>query len=88
MITGNEQVNPFFEYNENGYGQTVTITFADGSKQFLPYQSGENLYQRVLREFMCALLSNGLVDLSPHELAKNADEYATAYISQLNKHQS
>jgi hypothetical protein len=31
---------PFFEFNENGYGNSIVFNGGDGSRQILPYQTG------------------------------------------------
>jgi len=36
---GQEPVYPFFEYNENGYGNTVVVKTSNG-KLFFPFQAG------------------------------------------------
>ncbi len=90
-ITGDEPVLPFFKWNEAGYGDAITLNHPDGSRQFINYEPGETLYQRALREFMCALVAhNGTYGQGngPGAIAERADELTTAYINQINKHQS
>jgi hypothetical protein len=58
MITGTESVNPFFRFNENGYGESVVLNFPDGSKQFLPYETGINLRQHFAAKAMQGFMSN------------------------------
>lgn len=50
MDNKNQPAFPFFEYNENGYGESVVLTMPDGSRQFLPYKPG--LTKRELAFFM------------------------------------
>ena len=89
MITGNEPVLPFFTYNEAGYGNAITLNHPDGSRQFINYEQGETIYQRALREFMCALMNRDTEGNStPVEIAMIAHEFTTAYINQINKKQS
>lgn len=50
---------------------------------------GETLYQRTLREFMCAMIAGNVDNAdNPQGCAEYADKLVNAYINQLNKQQS
>ncbi len=86
-ITGNEPAQPFFEYNENGYGEAVVFTMADGSKQFLPYKKGLTIRQEFAARAMEGMLSSGrLPTLEDHKkIAESSVKHADYLIAELNK---
>lgn len=69
-----------------------TIT---GDEPYFPYvarynfkidiNEGATLRQHALLQFMCTLLGNPNRGGSAEDYAKDADEFVTAYINQLNK---
>ena len=58
MITGNEPVNPFFEANGHGHGESIVFCSADGNTQFFPYKPGINLRQHFAAKAMQGYLAN------------------------------
>jgi hypothetical protein len=86
----NEPANPFFKWNEVGYGDTITIYDSSGSKQFLPYESGLTKREYFAAMAMQALLSNAesrkpyLYDIYD-VVTKAAVIYADNLINDLNK---
>jgi hypothetical protein len=52
-----EPINPFFTWNEAGYGETVTFYNPDGSKQFFPYKQGLTKREYFANSVMQALIS-------------------------------
>jgi hypothetical protein len=85
-----EPINPFFTWNEAGYGETVTFYSPDGSKQFFPYKQG-----LTKREYFAGLamqgfistekLLNGNRNVTQVQYAEAAVIMADALINALNK---
>lgn len=54
---GNKPAQPFFEYNENGYGDAVCFYMPDGSKQIIPYSAGMSKRERMATDILAGILS-------------------------------
>jgi hypothetical protein len=86
-ITGNEPSNPFFKWNEAGYGDCIVIYSENGSKQFIPYQEGLTIRQHFASMAMQSLiLDKGMTEeKTPKEIAHIATIYADGLIAELNE---
>ena len=90
-ITGNESANPFFKWNEAGYGDCVVVYSPDGSKQFIPYQEGLTIRQHFACQAMQAILST--VETKDLKFSLEsvipllAVKYADMLIEELNKNE-
>jgi hypothetical protein len=55
---GQTPAAPFFTWNEGGYGNCFSLTDKDGNKQFINYEPGMTIRQKLGSDVLCALLSN------------------------------
>ena len=85
-ITGNEPAFPFWEYNENGYGNAVV--YNEGiPKDNIPFNRGLTIRQFMATKVMAALISGPgfVMDPGIHEVvAKEAVKFTDELISGLN----
>lgn len=82
QITGNEPSQPFFEYNENGYGESVVFVSPDGSKQIIPYKSGLTIRQHFASILTAAYIQRGETE---DDAVNSGVSAAQKLIAELNK---
>lgn len=85
-ITGNEPAFPFWEYNENGYGNAVV--YNEGiPKDNIPFNSGITIKQFMATQILASLVNEN--ERRPvydyYEMAKKAVGYAKSLIEVLNE---
>jgi hypothetical protein len=89
-ITGNESANPFFKWNESGYGDTIVVYDSGGGKQFFPYEPGLTIRQHFACQAMQAILrtasdTNLKLGIAQPIISTLAVKYADMLIEELNK---
>lgn len=91
FILGQEPANPFFTYNESGYGDTVVLTDISGNKTYLPFNRGISTRLLIAKDAMSALI--GLIssekkvrfqgqELNPSTIASAAFLFADELLKQ------
>jgi hypothetical protein len=88
-ITGKEPANPFFKWNEAGYGDCVVIYSENGAKQFIPYQEGLTIRQHFASQAMQGIIATfppgGMGYSLESVIPILAVKYADMLIDELNK---
>jgi hypothetical protein len=84
-ITENAPANPFFKWNEAGYGDSITIYDENGGKQHIAYQEGLTIRQYFASMAMQGIISNTKETRGIRASCNLAVQIADALITELNK---
>ena len=91
-----DQIYPFFEWNEPGFGDSITVIDRDGGKQWFPFNRGMDLRTYLAGQAMQGILAHSnmsFVDdagretkvIKPETVARFSVRMADALIEELNK---